>query len=274
MKRKRLKAIRTFLNQGTCSRTLFYILNREYGYPREEEEQAIDLLAGGIMQEGDQCGMLWGASMGAGAESYRRYKDKGLASAHAMVASQHLLESFVKHNKSANCRDIARTDFKKRSSMIKFMFFKAHTCFRMAAKWAPKALQTAEKGLKDTKEKLPTEPISCASEVVKKMGGTDEQMVMVAGFAGGIGFSGHACGAYGAAIWMNTLKWNKENAYKKGNTKTNPLTTNTQIAFYDAVNFDVNCSDICGQRFKTVAEHTEYIKNGGCSKLIDLLASA
>ena len=53
---------------------------------------------------------------------------------------------------------------------------------------------------------LPNVPISCASEVAKRMGASDEEMVMVAGFAGGIGLSGNACGALAAAVWMNTLR--------------------------------------------------------------------
>ena len=70
--RVKLKAKRTFIKKGTCSRTFFYILDREFGHPREDEEKAIDPLAGGILQQGYQCGMLWGASMAVGAEAYRR----------------------------------------------------------------------------------------------------------------------------------------------------------------------------------------------------------
>lgn len=272
-KTKKVKAIRTFIKQGTCSRTFFHILNREYGFPKDAEEQAIDPLAGGIMQEGDQCGMLWGASMGAGAESYRRYPDQGQAIGYAINASRHLLTSFIIKNKSANCRDITKTDFKKRSSMVKFMLFKAHSCFRMAKRWAHDAIKSAENGLNE--EKPFTSPaMSCASEVIKKMGGTEEQMAMVAGFAGGIGLSGNACGAYGAAVWMNSLKWYGENPDIKGYTQTNPRTTNTQIEFYDAVEYKVNCVEICGKKFNSIDDHTEYIKNGGCKDLIELLAKS
>jgi len=56
----RRKTKRVFMKLGTCSRTLFYILNREFVYPLENEERAVDLLAGGILQQGYQCGMLWG----------------------------------------------------------------------------------------------------------------------------------------------------------------------------------------------------------------------
>ncbi|PLX12327.1 MAG: hypothetical protein C0597_13500, partial [Marinilabiliales bacterium] len=71
-KKVKLRAKRTFLKLGTCSRTFFYILNLEFGNPKEDEERALDPLAGGILQQGYQCGMLWGASMALGTESFRR----------------------------------------------------------------------------------------------------------------------------------------------------------------------------------------------------------
>ncbi|MGI9549610.1 MAG: hypothetical protein ACR2MT_00310, partial [Aurantibacter sp.] len=52
---------KVFKKLGTCSRTFFHILNREFGHLKESEEEASGALAGGIMQEGEQCGMLWGA---------------------------------------------------------------------------------------------------------------------------------------------------------------------------------------------------------------------
>jgi hypothetical protein len=44
-------------------------MNRAFGELREPEERALDPLSGGIIQQGYQCGMLWGASLGAGAET-------------------------------------------------------------------------------------------------------------------------------------------------------------------------------------------------------------
>ncbi len=48
----KLKAKRAFIKQGTCSRTFFYLLSREFGNLKEEEGQALDPLAGGILQQG------------------------------------------------------------------------------------------------------------------------------------------------------------------------------------------------------------------------------
>ncbi len=46
------------------------------------------------------------------------------------------------------------------------------------------------------------------------MGATEEESIMVAGFAGGIGLSGHACGALGAVVWYKMLDLNKKNTGK------------------------------------------------------------
>src|SRR5210317_2532134 len=89
-----------FLKKGTCSRTLFYILNREFGHPRETEERAADPLAGGIMQQGYQCGLLSGAVLAVGAESHRRCGDCGKAISLAITTTQRINESFSKRAKS------------------------------------------------------------------------------------------------------------------------------------------------------------------------------
>jgi hypothetical protein len=48
----------------------------------------------------------------------------------------------------------------------------------------------------------PAPPVSCAALLARKMGASDLHAVMAAGLAGGIGLSGGACGALGAAIWI------------------------------------------------------------------------
>ncbi len=41
--------------------------------------------------------------------------------------------------------------------------------------------------------------------------GTEEESIMVAGFAGGIGLSYNGCGALGAALWYKMLNWGENN---------------------------------------------------------------
>jgi len=96
-----------FWKCGSCSNAMFHLLNLEFDNPKEKEEKASDLLAGGIAQKGYQCGMLWGGALAVGAESFRRYGDKSEANASAITASQHLVVSFNKRTKTVNCSDIS-----------------------------------------------------------------------------------------------------------------------------------------------------------------------
>jgi hypothetical protein len=268
--RVKLKAKRTFLKKGTCSRTFFYLLDREFGHPREEEEKAIDPLAGGILQQGYQCGMLWGASMAVGAEALRQTEHPDQATGLAILATQQLMDSFVQRTRSIECEEITQTDFQNKKSFAKFMLSgKFVSCFSLTGKWAPEALNAAIEGLSKNKD-LPQQSLSCASEVVRKMGGSEEEMLMVAGFAGGLGLSGSGCGALAAAVWMNALIHNRKETGKSANY--DPSTDLTLKAFYEETDYEMQCDKICGERFNTLDEHTEFVKKGGCKKLIALLA--
>jgi hypothetical protein len=260
-----------FIKQGTCSRTFMYILNREFGNPMETEERAADPLAGGIMQQGYQCGMLWGSALAVGAESFRWCGNCDQGIGLAITATQTIMASFLKRAKNTDCFDITKADFTKKYGIAKYLIFgKALTCIKLADKWAPEAIRTAVEALSYKQAGLPQQPVSCASEVVKKMGGSEKEMVMVAGFAGGLGLSGNACGALSASIWMKTLKWCRENPGKA--LYPNPKAKETLEEFLAAVDYEFLCHKISGQRFQSTEDHTQFIKSGGCDKLIDLLA--
>jgi len=270
-KKNKLRTKRVFLKKGTCSRTFLYILNREFGYPLDDEERAIDPLAGGILQQGYQCGMLWGASMAVGVESFRRSENLDQSIALTIKATQHILESFLNRAKSIECEEITEVDFTKKWSLVKYFFSgKFVSCYKLAGKWAPEAIKAATEGLSIEQTVLTQQPISCASEVARKMEASDEEMAMVAGFAGGLGLSGNGCGALAAAIWMTILELIRKGNYKP--TFPDPDTERILKKFYEATDYEMECHKICEKRFKTIDEHTEFIKNGGCKKLISVLA--
>lgn len=263
---------KVFKKLGTCSRTYFYLLNREFGYQKETEELAADVFAGGIMKEGHQCGLLTGSTLAVGAEAFRRKNDRSIAIGLAITATQHLTKSFSNRANSINCRDITHTDLTSKLGLVKLILFKARTCMRLAENWTLEAIQSATEGLSDEQTELNQLPISCASEVANKMGATDEEMVMVAGLAGGLGLSGNACGALSAAIWMNTLDYCRNHIGKPA--YPNPKATNTLKVFKQATDAEFLCSKITGKCFKTIDDHTEFIKNGGCNNLINVLAQS
>jgi len=270
MKTKKNDTKKLFRKLGTCSRTYFYILNREFENPKETEERAADPLAGGIYRQGYQCGMLWGAALAVGAESYRKFDDRDKAIGIAIKATQHIMEAFLKRAKSIECHDLTDCDWSSKVSMAKyFLSGKFLYCFNLAEEWTQEAIQAAVEGLSLEQNDLTQQPVSCASKVAKKMGASDEEMVMVAGFAGGLGLSGNACGALSSAIWMKTLDSCRKN---EKSTFSNPNAEETLEKFYAETDYEMLCDKISGKCLRTVEDHTEFIKNGGCDKLINAIA--
>jgi len=267
-----------FKESGTCSKTFFHLLNREFGHQRDRdsEETAADPLAGGLMQKGHQCGMLWGASLSIGMESYHRCKLPDGAITLAIETTKQVTESFNKEAGTLNCRDITKCNMESFFGMTKFMIkimlkgMDNSTCFNLAEKWTPEVIETVKKGLRQDENKEYALALSCASEVVKMMGGNAEEIVTVAGFAGGLGLTGSACGALSAAVWMNSLKWSKEHPGKSA--WSNPMAKKTLKAFLTETDSEMLCHKICGQLFKTTEDHTKFIQNGGCSRLINTLS--
>ena len=91
---------------------------------------------------------------------------------------------------------------------------------------------------------------------------------MAAGFAGGLGLSGNGCGALAAAIWKRSLEsYGPDDKY----IMNDPVSQETQEAFYEVSDYEMMCEKIKGKKFESVEEHTEYIKQGGCKNLIDAL---
>ncbi len=265
------KAIRSAFWKLGCSGALFYTLNREFGHAKENEERATAPLCGGFMQTGHQCGMLWGAALGAGAEAFRRTNDQSKAIGMAITATQQILKSYLDKTKSHNCREVTGCNPSTVTGLLKyFVLGKPLSCMNLGVKWAPEAYQSAKEVIAD-KHKVINQPcISCATELAKKMGASNDEMIMVAGFAGGLGLSGNACGALAAAIWLQTLA----RCRKDESITSNREAKKTMAIFYTETNAEIKCQKITGQRFNTLDEHTQFMQNGGCAKLIDKLSQS
>ena len=267
-----------FKKCGACSHTFFYILNREFGYPKPVEESASDPLAGGLML-GHQCGMLWGSALATGAESFRRNSDQSLAVATTIQVTRQISDSFYSRAGSLNCNDITGVNLKSKLGIAKMMVqiifqggLRNSKCFKLADKWAPEAIECAYIGLAHSPADIPHPCLSCASEVVKRRGGSEEEIVMASGFAGGIGLSGLACGALGAAIWMDTLTLCRKNPGKPGFEFGSSNSPEIIKAFNTVTQKEILCSKITGKYFNTIREHSDFIKEGGCRNLINVLS--
>jgi hypothetical protein len=266
--------VRTFLTSDkACSGTLCHVINKAFGYPLKDEERASMPFAGGIMQHGYQCGMIWGATLAAGAQAYRLFGSGTHAETKAIIAAKRLVESFRSLSKHVDCFEI--TDIDKSAStmkMITYFLLKGGSlnCCLLASRYAPIAFSVINKALSDEQNGFPQGPVSCSAMLAKKMGLSEMRTVMVAGFAGGIGLSGGACGALGAAIWIIGMDSLKEGADKL-NFK-NPKALDVIDKFMKCTNYEFECFKIVGRKFDNVSDHANYICNGGCSEIIEALA--
>ena len=257
-----------------CSGSLLRVLNHAFDHPMKTEEQAAMPLAGGIMHHGYQCGMIWGATLAAGAQAYRLFGPGSQAETKSIIAAQSLVESYRTRKNDTNCLDITGLD--KSSStlqMYTYFFIKggAIGCTRTATRYAQEAFSEINTTLSEEHIEAPSPPVSCAAILAEKMGVSDKHKVMAAGLAGGIGLCGGACGALGAAIWINEM-----NSLKEGFGKTglkNPRASAVVDKFLKCTDSEFECSKIVGRRFKNVDDHAAFLRGGGCSNLIEVLAS-
>ncbi|MFC1483648.1 C-GCAxxG-C-C family (seleno)protein [Candidatus Neomarinimicrobiota bacterium] len=254
------------------------VLNRAFEYPLEPEEHAVAPFAGGIMQHGYQCGMLWGAALAAGAQTYRLLGPGPEAETRAVIASQRLVESFRADTSHINCIDITHID-KSSSTLQMIMFFLVKGgsigCFRLAARYAQAAFDEINSALSDEHVEVPPTPVSCAAMLAQKMGVSDMHTVMAAGLSGGIGLSGGACGALGAAIWIIGMQIQEEEGVEtllKNKTFSSKF-DNLMDRFLKSTDYEFECSKIVGRKFENVSDHAAYLCDGGCSKIIEELAA-
>ncbi|OGO38077.1 MAG: hypothetical protein A2W35_21820 [Chloroflexi bacterium RBG_16_57_11] len=240
-------------------------------------------LAGGLMGYGYQCGMLWGATLAAGAQAYRLFGTGPQAETEAVLAAQRLVEAFRARNKHIDCSDITEMNWKKLSGrqgtkqVFKF-FLKGGpiVCFSMSANYARVAFSEINTPLAEKQTGAPPPPVSCAALMAKEMGASDLHAVMAAGFAGGIGLSGGGCGALGAAIWITGMNESQEVEVKPdlSNPYNNPKALAVVERYLESADYEFECAKIVGRKFESIADHATYLRAGGCAKIIDALAAA
>jgi len=249
------------------------VLDRAFEHPLDLEEKATPPFAGGILQHGYQCGMIWGAALAAGAEAFRRFGSGPEAEVAAIGAAQRVVESFRTRHDEINCLEITELD--KSSStweQINYFLIKGGSigCFRMAAWYAPLAYDEINTALSEEPKDAPIQPVSCASLLARKMDESDMHAVMASGFAGGIGLCGGACGALGAAIWILGMRVGKEEGGRF--EFKDPRSQELIDRFMQHTDFKFECSEIVGRTFENIHDHAEFIRGGGCSALLELLS--
>jgi hypothetical protein len=250
------------------------VVDGSFDHPLALEEHATLPLAGGIEQMGFQCGQLWGAALAAGAQAYQLFGPGPQAEAAAVIAAQRLVEFFRTSYKSINCAEVIELDWKNAKAAQILRFFLRGgpiRCFSMTAGYARAASGEIDAAFSGSHLEAPAAPVSCAAMLAQKMGASDLHTVMAAGLAGGIGLSGGACGALGAAIWLIEM-----NRVQQGTGKVeynSPEATEAIDRFVQSTDVEFECSKIVGRKFENVADHAGYLRDGGCSEIIEALAT-
>lgn len=239
-------------------------------------------LMGGFMNYGYQCGMVWGTTLAAGAQAYRALGPGPQAETATIVAAQRIAQFFRANYRDVNCLGITGMDFRstsKRRTLIQTgkFFLKGGPlfCMRMAVKSARAASSEIDAVLAE-KHPAPAPPVSCAAMLAQEMGASDMHAVMAAGLAGGIGLSGNACGALGAAIWITGLNWLQENAGDDGIWQSAVFQARAADVidrFKQCTGSQFECSEIVGRKFENIDDHAAYLHAGGCSEIIKVLAA-
>jgi hypothetical protein len=269
-----LRTVGTFIGGRACSDTLLHVLNCAYDRPLPEEERAAMPFAGGIMQRGYQCGMIWGAALAAGAEAHRRFGEGARAEALAVAAAGRLLGVFRAQNGATDCFDITEIDDSStKMEMMTYFLLKggAVRCFAGAARYASAAKDAIDAALSAPQGDAPPGPVSCAALLARRMGASGLHEVMAAGFAGGIGLDGGGCGALAAAIWIHGMK-----ALRSGATRLDfesPGALAVIDRFLGCTGGQFECAAICGRRFSGIEEHAAWLRGGGCAPLVEALVA-
>jgi hypothetical protein len=175
------RTIFTFISGRACSDTLFHVINRQFSQPLKTEERAVMPLAGGIMQHGYQCGMIWGATLAAGAQAYRLFGPGPEAETRAIIAARRIVNAFRDLTNEINCFEI--TDIDNKSSVMKMIYVylikgKTIGCFRMTGRYAPLAFDAVNSALSEENLEVPSAPVSCAAMLAQKMGASDMHATM------------------------------------------------------------------------------------------------
>jgi Putative redox-active protein (C_GCAxxG_C_C) len=223
---------------------------------------------------GFQCGQLWGAALAAGAQAHRLFGPGPQAEAAAVIAAGRLARSFGVRYKSINCAEVIGLDWKNvQARQILGFFLRGGPirCFSMTAGYSRAAIREIDAAFSGEPLEAPAPPVSCAALLAQKRSASGLHTTMAAGLAGGIGLSGGACGALGAAIWL--IEMNRAQGGTAKVEYNSPEATEAIDRFVQSTDCEFECSKIAGRVFSDVADHAAYLRSGGCAKVIEALAA-
>jgi len=260
------------LQKRSCAETLFHVFNQEFHKDLELEEHASGALSSKIINDEYRNSLLWGTALAVGSEAYHQGSRVDESIYLAIKTCKEIVDSFNNTLSTSGYSGFSNSEFSNTSSTLNyFLHGESLKCYKLADNWAPKALKIAKSKLSDNHIIRNTPCSSCATRVVREMGGDENDAIMVAGFAGGLGLSGHTCGAFVASVWYDALRWLRENPQEK--YYPIKLSKDKIQNFLKLTEGQYLCPELSGKTFKTIEEHSDFILEGGCNKLLSILAN-
>ena len=274
----------------SCSEASFTAHNRCAGIEAPLEEQASHLLSGGMMHQGNACGLLSGAILSAGMQATRRFDDDATRLAATLHAAARLAEAYPQISGAVNCRDITGQSLMTLTEKVQYIRVgKARQCGRLFMKWANHADTLIDEALSEFEMHDPSPScINCSTETFRRIASKEEiarsGTTYVAGLAGGVGLKGRSCAALTVGILVLTLRHygTRRNQrqdsrfmgtlHEFGFTRFRKRPTRLLEEFKHEFGSDL-CSEIVGRLFTNANDHASFIAEGGCREVIDFIES-
>ena len=274
-----------WLRGVSCSEASFTTHNRCAGIEAPLEEQASHLLSGGMMHQGNACGLLSGAVLSAGLQAARRFDDDATRSAATLHAAVRLAEAYPEISGAANCREITGQSLITLREKAQYMREgKAQQCGRLLMKSANRTDTLIDEALTEFAGCDPTPSCTnCSVETFKRIASDDELArsgsTYVAGLAGGVGLLGRSCAALTVGILVLTLRHYAARGSHRRDSRLLGSLHELGLARFRRrparlleefkLEFGGDlCSEIVGRLFTSPNDHASFIAEGGCREVI------
>lgn len=274
----------------SCSEASFTTHNRCAGIEAPLEEQASHLLSGGMMHQGNACGLLSGAILSAGLQAARRFDDDATRVSATLHAAVRLAEAYPEISGAVNCREITGQSVITLREKAQYMREgKAQKCGRLLMKWANRADTLIDDALTEfeMRDRSPS-CANCSTETYKRIVSKDELArsgsTYVAGLAGGVGLQGRSCAALTVGILVLTMRHYAARRFQRQDSRFLGTLHELGLArfrkrparllkeFKREFGSDL-CNEIVGRSFTSPNDHASFIVEGGCREVIGFIES-
>jgi C_GCAxxG_C_C family probable redox protein len=271
----------------SCSEASMTAQLREFGLEDVVYEQASHAFYGGFMYLGHACGILTGAVLAAGLAAKTRFDGEERQAAAALFAAIQLAEAYGELTGSVNCREITGVDLAGVNGRLRYIREgTGQVCGRFYMNWSDQAHELLEQAFADFEAHDP--PPACANcavmtlkKVAAAVGMKEEDAVLAAGLAGGVGLRGNVCGALAAGVYALSVAHYRERkerdsqmrAIFQGMTGSSFRGPAMQLkqAFNGRFGSEL-CRQIVQRPFPDIEAYSAFIEQGGCRDVVAFVA--